>query len=531
MKIELRDYQQAAVDSLWGYFSQSKGNPVEALPTGTGKSIIIAEFTRQAMMAYPRTRIIALTHVKELIEQNLSTLLKIWPQAPAGVYSAGIGRKEKAPITFAGIQSIHKKAKMFGHVDLVIVDECHLVNNRSNSMYRSFLAELREINPALKIIGFSATPYRLGQGMLTDADNGMFTDVAFDLTGRQAFKWLIEQGWLAPLIPKRTATELDVSGVKMSGGEFVQSQLQLQVDQDAVTIAALEETVHLAADRQHWLVFATGIEHAEHIAGYLEDRYHIPASVVHSKLSKEERDQRIAAFKKGELRALVNNNILTTGFDFPNIDCIVMLRPTASPGLWVQMLGRGTRPAPGKKDCLVLDFAGNTARLGPINDPVLPRKKGKGPKGVAPVRLCEQCGCYSHASCRFCENPECGAEFPKNVKISSVASMKELIAGLTTQITTLDVDRVVYRVHKKPGKPDSMRVDYYCGLRTLTEYICLDHGGYAERVAKQWWELRCPYGIPPSVHEGMQVISELRVPKRIHVLEKTKWPEITGYEF
>lgn len=531
-QITLRDYQDATIAALFDYFSQNQGSPIVALPTGTGKSIIIGEFTRIALTQYPTTRVLGLTHVKELIEQNLNNLLKIWPTAPADVYSAGIGRKNpNAPIVFAGIQSAYKNAKAFGHFDLVLIDECHLVSTKGTTMYRTFLDEMLKINPKLKVIGFSATPYRLGQGMLTDADKGLFTDVAFDLTGREAFNWLIAQGHLAPLIPKRTQNQLDVSAVPIQGGEYVQRELQHHVDKEEITMAALGEAVQLAGERHHWLVFASGIEHSEHIAEYLEVRYGIQASYVHSRLSKGERDARLKAFRSGEIQAMVNNNILTTGFDYPDIDCIVMLRPTASPGLWVQMLGRGTRPAPGKQNCLVLDFAGNTQRLGPINDPVLPRKKGKGPKGMAPVRLCEHCGCYSHASCRVCQNPDCGLPFPQNVKISSAASFQELIVGDVPPLTHHQVQKVVYRLHKKDGKPASMRVDYYCGLRQFSDFICLDHGGYASRVARQWWELRCPWGVPPSVEDGMKAVDYLSIPTRISVIEKKRFPEIVGYEF
>jgi DNA repair protein RadD len=529
-KIVFRGYQEKAIDSFFEYFEQSSGNPIAALPTGTGKSLIIGGFIQRACTMFPETRVMMLTHVQELIEQNMQTLLSVWPTAPAGVYSAGLGRREHAqPISFAGIQSVYKKPDLFGHVDLIVVDECHLVSPRGTTMYRDFTSSLKERNPALKVLGVTATAFRLGQGMLTDTD-GLFTDICFDLTSRDAFNWLIAQGWLAPLVPKKTQSELDVTGLRIHGGEFVLSELQERVDRSSITTAALTEALHHAKDRNHWLVFASGIDHAEHITGTLQ-RFGMEAACVHSRMAKDLRTKHIQDFKAGRLRALVNNNILTTGIDFPEVDCIVMLRPTASPGLWVQMLGRGTRPFPGKNNCLVLDFAGNTRRLGPINDPVLPRKKGKGPKGIAPVRLCDHCHTYSHASCRFCENPDCGLEFPRGVKITSVASNEELIAGVLPPRETFRVLKVVYRVHHKEGRPDSMRVDYYCGLRRFSEFICLDHGGYAARLARQWWELRSPWGVPPSVHAGMEAIHFLKVPKNITVLLKKEHPEIVGYDF
>ncbi|MGW8180226.1 MAG: DEAD/DEAH box helicase, partial [bacterium] len=283
-KIVLRDYQEASLDHLFRYFQENNGHPVLALPTGTGKSIIIGEFVRRALYWYPTTRILMLTHVKELIAQNVKALLNLWPTAPAGIYSAGLQRREHGySITFAGIQSVYKKAKLFGHIDLVLIDECHLVSPRAESMYGVMLAKLTAINPALKVVGFSATPYRMKHGMLTD-DDGIFTDVAFDLTGRNAFNWLIAQGWVAPLIPRQTEEELDVSGVRMSGGEFILKDLQEHVDHAEITARALAETTRLAAGRGRWLVFASGIEHSEHVAEALRTHYRISAAAVHSKL-------------------------------------------------------------------------------------------------------------------------------------------------------------------------------------------------------------------------------------------------------
>ena len=527
-KIVPRDYQNAAHDSLYEYFGAHDGNPVIAMPTGTGKSIVIADFIKRAFLRFPRTRVVSLTHVKELIEQNHKALLRMWPTAPAGVYSAGLNRREsRHPITFAGIQSVYKKAEIFGHVDIIIIDECHLVAPRAESMYAKFIGALKERNPYVKVIGFSATPYRMKHGMLTE-DDGIFTDIAFDLTTMEAFNWLIAKNYLSPLVPRQGKNAFDLSGVAKNAGDFVQSQLQKKVDHEDITLRVLNEAVPLADGRDHWLVFTSGIEHAEHVADYLNDRFDIPAEAIHSKLSSDERDARITLFKRGNLKALVNYNILTTGFDAPFIDCILMMRATLSPGLWVQMLGRGTRPFEGKKDCLVLDFANNTRRLGPINDPVLPRARGKGPPMPAPVRLCEHCYCYSHASARFCQ--VCGEEFPRNLKLSEMPSIDDLIAD-APPLRTYEVSRVVYAVHKKEGRPDSMRVDYYCGLRRFREYICLDHSGYAKRVAKRWWKQRCKWGVPPSTHDGMAAVKHIQEPIKITVLEKKRWPEIAGYEF
>lgn len=524
-----RWYQQESVDAIWSYFVVNDGNPVVALPTGTGKSIVIGEFVRLALAHYPGTRIIKLTHVKELIEQNFKKLLQIWPLAPAGIYSAGLKRRDHLyPITYAGIGSVARKAELFGHVDLVLIDECHTVSPKDGTMYATFLRGLRNINPALKVVGFTATPYRLGQGHVTD--DGIFTDVCYDLTAFEKFNRLVAEGWLAPLIPRRTSKELDVSGVRITQGDYNLHDLQAAVDHSAVTASAVSEMLTQGHDRGHWLVFTSGIEHAEHVAAQLNEAG-VAAAAVHSKLPSEERDRIIAAFRSGELRAVTNNNVLTTGFDFPEIDLIAVLRPTTSPGLWVQMLGRGTRPCPEKENCLVLDFAGNTRRLGPINDPVLPKRRGRGQGGgEAPVKCCEHCGTWNHASVRVCVS--CGQEFPRVVKIQSEASDLELIAGGEPRVETFVVDSVTYARHEpKDARPPSVRVSYHCGLRIFNEYLCFEHDGFARKKARDHWR-ECALSEPPEdVEEALLRIEELATPTHLRVWVNRKYPEIVDRDY
>lgn len=327
-----RYYQQEAVDALYTYFSKNKGNPVIAQPTGTGKSVVISTFIKGVYKKYPRQRMMMITHVKELIEQNFDKLIKSWPTAPAGIYSAGLKRRDtKQKIIFAGIQSIAKKAALFGHMDLLIIDEAHLVSPKDETNYFKFIAELTLVNPYLKVIGLTATPYRLGLGLLTNGN--IFTDICYDNTTLEGFNRLIDEGFLSPLIPKAVQNEIAVEGVGKSGGEFITSQLQKAVDKQEITYEALKETIECGHDRNHWLIFGTGVEHCDHIADML-DSLGVSAVSVHSKKSAKENARSIADFKAGRVRALVNNNKLTTGFDFPNIDLIAMIRHTCSPGLW-----------------------------------------------------------------------------------------------------------------------------------------------------------------------------------------------------
>lgn len=552
-----RSYQIEAVQSVWGYFQNNGGNPVIAMPTGTGKSVVIARLLQSIYGAFPNQRVMLLTHVKELIAQNYEKLRMVWEFAPAGIYSAGLGLKQQGfPITFGGIASVAKRWAAFGHIDLVLIDEAHLVSPSEATMYQSFLNGLRSINPMLKVIGLTATPWRLGHGHITDPvvlPNGteepsIFTDVCFDITGIEPFNKLIAEGFLLPLVPKATRTVLDVDGVHMRGGEFIEKELQTAVDKDDITLAALQEAMELGHDRRKWLIFAAGTDHADHIGDML-NTLGVPTGVVHSK--REGRDKTIADFKAGRLRAVVNNNVLTTGFDDPEIDMIVCLRPTASSVLWVQMLGRGTRPlyAPGhnldeiggrlqaiqdsgKRNCLVLDYAANTRRLGPINDPVVPRRKGqKG--GDAPVKECPVCLCYVHASLRWCsgEMPDgtaCTHEFTFETKLKQGASTVELIKGDMPVVKLFAVDHITATKHGKVGSPPMVRITYFCQYNSYQEFVCPEHTNFAGRKARLWWKARSSEPMPTTTKEMLEVIGSLPAATHIRVWVNKKYPEIMG---
>jgi len=530
MTIQLRYYQQEALDALYNFFlTNPHGNPLIGLPTGTGKSVLPAAFIQGIMRRWPNQRFLMITHVKELIQQNADELLKLWPEAPLGIYSSGLKLKQTAqPIIFGGVQSMIKHPDWFGHRDIAFVDEAHLVSSEESSQYQTLFAFLKLINPNLKIIGMSATLYRMGMGMITE--NGLFTDVVYDKTDLEGFNELLAAGYMAPLIPLRTKTELDVSDVGIQKGEFVATQLQGAVDKAEITFNALKELCHAGANRKSWLIFASGIEHAEHIAEQL-GAFGVDCAPVHSKRPAEYNDAAIRAFKSNELRAIVNYGKLTTGFNHPEIDLIGMLRPTLSVPLWVQMLGRGTRPA--KENCLVLDFARNTPRLGPINDPRIPNKKGVG-AGELPIKICEACGCYNHPRVRFCI--QCGAEFSFQVKIVSKAGTDELIRAAAVEETpiveTLNVATATYQKHdSRSGLPTIKATYLVLGRPPYSEYICLQHGGMAGKIARDWWRRRHKEEPPATVDAALLKISELRCPRFIRVHTNKKHPEILGAEF
>lgn len=748
----LRDYQKRTIDMLYAWFEAGgRGNPCLVLPTGSGKSHIVAALCKDALQNWPETRVLMLTHVKELIEQNAEKMRLHWPGAPMGIYSASIGKKQLGePITFAGIQSVRSKARMLGRIDLVIIDECftagtkiltptgekdidkvrcgdivynlsgcgvveavsckpapetytlelsngrsiectpnhpfltsegwkraeelengsslygieavyrlwsrvqtlgkerrerksnisatgtfmekaefllnqvckeiqpngigcssqekdqrytekdkasaykvwrkraiaslasagasscswgwlgcgatdknqcgtperclseclqsgyseprkndsdragrreprssceastrskengsagivrvvsvssnkrkgatpvynlqvsghpsyfangvavhncHLVNHKDEGGYRKLLGELKAINPALRVVGLTATPYRLGHGLITEKP-ALFDELIEPVSIEE----LIFKKYLATLRSKVTKAKLNTTGVHKRGGEFIESELQAEVDTDDNNQRVVREVIELAGDRKAWLFFCTGVKHANHVAEVLR-QHGIAAECVTGETPKKEREQMLADFKAGRLRALTNANVLTTGFDYPDIDLIAMMRPTMSASLYVQMAGRGMRVKSHTDHCLVLDFAGVVATHGPITAVQPPKKAGDG-NGEAPVKVCDNCGELCAIAVSIC--PACGHAFPEPER-KKLELRDDDIMGLEGK--DLEVSSWNWRRHvsRASGK-EMLSCTYYGSLsdKPITEYLPVLHDGYAGQKA------------------------------------------------
>lgn len=528
--MKLRDYQQDAIDSIYSYFSNNSGNPIVVAPTGSGKSVIIGKFCQEVLQKWPKQRILMLTHVRELIQQNHEKLKTLWHEAPAGIYSASVGRRDtQHPIIFAGVQSVYKKAFQLGWFDLVLIDECHLLNPSGEGMYNQLLDDLRRINPAIKVIGFSATPFRMKQGHLVN-DDSLFTDICYEIK----IKTLIDQGHLCTVIPKRMDTDFHMENIKTHGGEYSLKDMQAKVDQDDLTTAAVQEIIQYGQNRRSWLIFCSGVDHAYHVRDELRERG-ITAETITGKTPKLERERIIIDYKNGRIKALTNADVLTTGFDAPATDLLGILRGTKSPGLWIQIVGRGMRISPesGKENCLVLDFCRNTEEHGPIDQITMAPRKKKAEKAEAPMRSCPECGSYMMAIVRVCET--CGFEFPVSEveRLKGEADSRELLSfeGLPVarQVTWLS-----FRRHNKPGKPDSLCVAYYSGMREIArEWVCLEHHGRPRLKAVNWWRTWVNNDVPKSVDTALEILgaqAKLETPATIKVRESGKYPEVVGYE-
>jgi DNA repair protein RadD len=517
--MKLRPYQEEAIQALWDSWRENPhGAPVLCCPTGSGKSLILSSIIKQISEKHPKYRFIVATHVKELVKQNADEYFNITEGRP-GIYSSGLGVKQIQRVTFAGIQSIYRRKDL--EIDMLIIDECHLLSKDDNSMYQKFISNLKALNPRLKIMGLTATPMRMDQGSLV-GENSTFTEIAYDISIRR----LIEEGYLSPILSVAKKS-VDLSGVKTSGIDYNKIDLENAFNREELIKAHVSEIIENGKDRKSWLIFCAGIKHAEDVTEELK-RQGINADYVTGEMPAFVRDFKIGDFKDGKTTALVNVGILTTGFNAPQIDLLAILRATKSTSLYLQIVGRGTRTALGKRDCLVLDFGGNIDRHGPIDCVTINQKKGQESKiGIAPSKKCERCGCVVAIRVTAC--PACGMEFPEGTKELELKASSAPILSKTEEYEVKNFDA---KIHKKDGKPDSLRLMYYLDeYRYLSEFLCFQHGGIAARVAVKKWALAAGTHPPKTAREALERRDELKMPNKITVLKKDKYPEIVDITY
>ncbi|MCC9603533.1 DEAD/DEAH box helicase [Stieleria sp. JC731] len=515
----LRPYQQYAVDATWGYLCHRQGHPVVIAPTGAGKSLMIADICKSAHEAGLRVLVVA--HVKELLEQNSEKIRTLVPDADVTIYSAGLGQKDlTGDIVVAGVQSVYKHGFDLGKIDLVLVDEAHMIPATGDGMYRQLFDDLSKTSPNHRVIGFTATPYRMTTGLIYGPDE-LFDGVAYNIQIGQ----LIKEGYLCP-ITSEPVQSVKTSDLPIRRGEFVASDMQLRFDEH--TASTCDDLIANCdrSGRKHVIIFASGVEHAQHISDYIEEK---TGEIVHTITGDTKpifRKSSIRAFREGEIRWLVNVGVLTTGFDAPCVDCVALLRATDSPGLLAQMIGRGLRLHPEKSECLVLDYGENLERHGPIDSKdfgVRRGKKGEATMGNAPVKECPQCTEMVPAGLRECF---CGFQFPppeSNTKHEAQADTNAAVLEEQIKPERWEVTEIRWAVHRKRGasddEPRSLRVDYCCqpedaesaGNLTekwISEWICLEHEGFAGKKARDWWRQRSKADPPETIEEAIERFDE-----------------------
>jgi DNA repair protein RadD len=553
MSFSLRPYQQEAVEAVWNHLRTRDDNPCVVLPTGTGKSLVIAQIATDAVSRW-HGRVVVLAHVKELLEQNAEKIRKLCPNLKIGIYSAGLkSRDTKEDVIVAGIQSVHKRACELGAFDIAIIDEAHLIPPDGEGMYREFLKDAKVVNPHIRLIGLTATPFRLRGGLICKPEN-MLNYVCYEA----GLKEMIVQGYLSPLIPKSGSyvSSIDFESLHIRAGEFVADEVEVLMNNEKLVANACYEIVQLTKDRNAVLIFGVSISHCKKIKKYIEEYSHEECAIVTGDTPAGERATILDRIKGVEVAAdlfgnkmprlkyLVNVSVLTTGFDAPNIDCIAILRPTASAGLLLQMVGRGLRlsPATEKVNCLVLDYGNNILRHGPLDAIRVEEKEHKARQnGEKPAKKCPQCNALIETARTICQY--CGYVFPpKELKHDETASEDGLLTG---QVIVHDetVSRVNYikwvKKDANQTKPPTLCIEYEIGFnKYFREWICPEHTGYARQKFEKWWEEHkvVPFDpVPDTVDEAIEMANNgiLKYPVKITIrhVSGEKFDRICNYEY
>lgn len=477
-----RPYQKEALEALNHALKTRRDNPCVVLPTGSGKSLVIALAIKNWIEGYPEFRCIVLAHRQELVSQNYEEFISLGSGVDTGIYSAGLNRRDTShAVTFAGIDSVHKRAGSFKSLDVIIVDEAHRIPVRGEGKYRSFIQLATLINPKLRVVGMTATPSRMGCGPICHK-NHILNHVCYEANVGD----LIRDGYLCKLRSKVSDESPDLANVKKSNGDYTISSLAEAAQAgDLVERAVANAIGHMIAEKRRSIIwFCVDVEHAQAVSNTLA-KHGIHAPAITGKTRKADRERISRQFESRQIHHVTNCNIYTEGFNVKHIDCIVLLRSTLSVSLFKQMVGRGLRTHPDKEDCLVLDYAHCIETHGPIDAQEEEKTR---------LEICKECDEVFSRAVRIC--PACGWEIPKQEIERREAEEKEKkmheeraaqMAILGSLPEELEVDSVSVDLHKKAGSPDSLRVSYRCGLRMFREWVCLNHEGYAGSKARLWW--------------------------------------------
>ena len=544
----LRPYQITALEILHSGLNAKDILLLQAA-TGAGKTIIIVRMIRRYFFDHPGRSFLVLMHKRELVEQFARAFFKFTdiPAGDIGIACAGVQVESVTDrrITIASVQTLVNQIGAYPGADLVVVDETHRVGHDDTTQYRVLLDALRKYRPDHKTIGVTATAYRLGHGMIYGDQCRPGRQNFFpELTHRITYKELVAGGYLMKLTGRIATGETltaDLKDVAVSG-DYVISQLG----------DVMSRTVHIqsavdgfekygAANHKSVCVFACTIEHAELLCKAFQDRGH-SAVTIHSKLPEITREANLKHWQRGTVKIAVSVNILIEGFDFPALSCLVFCRPTKSPTLFVQAIGRILRTAPGKEEALLIDLTDNTLSFGTdLDNPQFTIPKGAEGEGEAPSKVCqgtlpsgEVCGAPVHASLMYC--PVCGFAFPRSAEVE--AALGTLKAVTFSEPEEFEVHSVEYRGHQSRGTGKNLlRVIYSSGTifapRDFSDYVCFpdEYTGYAVERAKEWWEERTTEPFPVTLEEAFFLADTLATPKRITVVRDGKYSKIVGYDF
>lgn len=536
-QIQLRDPQAIGPDRYMQYLLS--GNSKQAIivaATGVGKSIMIGEIVRRVLNIKPTSRIGVITMTRELVQQDYKDMKFVCSKIPVGIVMSALGKKEyNKQVIIGSIQSLYKALKHTGKFDFIIIDECHNVpfSDQDTAMYIKFLKANAEMQPKMRMLGLTATPWR-GTKPMWGWWDAPFDDVVYEYGLGDALR----DGYLVPPETLVSPVQMDRTNLEINKqtGEYTEKSLKAAAEASrGVTEKAVMETLQVFHDeaRNSSCTFASSIEHAEEIAQMYRD-CGVEARAVHGGMKKAERETTVNRFADGKYQFIVNMMVLTTGWDHKPLDLLTVLREIGSSSTWLQIIGRGMRlsPATNKSYCRVLDYTNSTATHGPldlIKPPEPPKRKAEAREdALGALKECPDCEELIPASAREC--PHCQFQFEYETSGLSLNDEATNAAMISSQMKErwLPVSGLECHKHVKPGKSDSLCVRYVNGLKEVTrEWLPFDSGFAGQGIAQEkWLRLRGARPAPSSTQEALRRQGELRAPAAITVFRDGDWDRV-----
>ena len=497
--LSLRYYQEEAKQAIKNEFARGERTALFCIPTGGGKTPVLVDMLREMFECEPHEKFLALSHTKELVRQGTESYARFTGRQ-ASVYSASLGRKEIGAVTFGQIQSVSRARYKLNRIRCVLIDECDRIPPDGDGQYQSLIKELSVVNPDLFIIGCTATPYRMGSGLVY-GEGRLFNKLCYDAKVLD----LISHGYLCKLNGKQFDRPTCLTNVSRAGGDYNQGELDAAMAADVEVIdKSVAEIASYRNERKGCIIFASGEKHGLLVQEAFR-RIGLELPFVTGNTPSSERDDVVARFSRMELWGIININVYTVGFDVPHVDLIAMLRPTKSAALYYQTAGRGFRIFPGKTDCVILDFAGNIQEHGPIdtlNERIKMKKKRKSDQEM-PQKICEACGEPNAIGALICV--KCSHPFPprKIVNHTEDATNQQPLTVLTKlKVTAMRA----FRHANKNGGPSTIRLDFFDGyLKVASKWLTISQEGnpYARRTSLLWLHSARKVGQPTfTIYSG-----------------------------
>ena len=543
MIFEPRSYQNEAIDAIYEVLCQ-KQNALLVAFMGSGKTAMAVKIIERVLEKMPVTgKILILAHKSVLLQQFKNAFEKFTKilSPDVGLCCADLDQYDMGRrITIASVMTFANRAEKYQGAKLIVIDEAHRIDITNDSQYKKTIEILRDKEPLSRILGITATPFRLGHGYIYGDHCKPGNDNLFEkIDHRITYADLLEQGFLMPItghVADSGSLTEDLKSVNVKG-DYAIGDLGDLMSQEIHIETAVEALKKFGESCKHVIVLCTTIDHAEHVHQAMLDAEE-SCTILHSQLKKTEKLKNKKDWEAGIKRTIVTINMIIEGYDFPPADCLLMLRPTMSAALFLQSLGRIARISAGKETATLIDCTPNTSNFGTDLDAIqvkIPSQRMEDDE-IPTTKTCPLCESILYCSARVCP---CGYKFgEETIPAKYLPKMKEVAFAMQPVVNTWEVNSMKVNIHlsKNSGK-ELIRIDFNCSeavsfaMITITLWLCLPdfYEGYAVEKTREKLAMFGIGDIPECVTEGLDLQDIISQPDRLTVKE-VKDGKYTNYE-